>query len=575
MRNPHLPLVNKALRDAGLAELTDDKLIINRTDKRTSTKGMSTKNLINGQPVTPQLLQQIAGPLFLVVDAAGAAASFNRPQSRLAMIDTAVDNPTVNMVRETHRTYKEHKKKRQSLEKELASLPLSITGERDEELLQHWIDELDAFGARMEKFSGSCRLSELVVSTLAERANEISHGHWTDMNGGSATQYTALMEFRDSLNDIDDQIQAANQARDTIGSLSAPDSATTAVERARSLLLDRTTSADPKLVQEKFENVHSGLNKIEDALQECIEQFDHESKGLISYLEATRASINVSLEDVDAIIGEWNLLARKHQIPPTTLPLCYKTLQQELDGNLEARTELPLAVQKEKEALEALGVACEELSAARKDVAQWISSAINNRLPALGMEGSSFQIRSEKSAILEKATASGVDAVSLILQHGDKSRGLGGEIEFVASSGEKARIMLALECEIPGAAGALCGVGAANRITLPPIAVVYDEIDAHVGGHAAVSMAKMISEQAGQKICITHSPSVAAAGKTHLIVHKFANGGTDRVPVKVIEAGPDERRKELARMASGDLATVEAEQFAQALLDDGAFKGPI
>ena len=116
-----------------------------------------------------------------------------------------------------------------------------------------------------------------------------------------------------------------------------------------------------------------------------------------------------------------------------------------------------------------------------------------------------------------------------------------------------------------GAAGALCGGDEARQI--PPVAVIYDEIDAHLGGRAAVAMAKMLSEQSGQIISITHSPSVAAAAKTHLVVQKSAID--DKHAVQVTRADFEKRRKELARMASGDLASSEAERFADALLRNG------
>ena len=136
--------------------------------------------------------------------------------------------------------------------------------------------------------------------------------------------------------------------------------------------------------------------------------------------------------------------------------------------------------------------------------------------------------------------------------------------------------MLAIECALPGSIGAACTNAAIEEDLwggLPPIAVIYDEIDAHVGGRAAVSLANLLVDQSrsNQVIAITHSPSVAAAADMHVVIQrgaKTANGGST-TPVTARVVDERERRQELARMASGDLAVEEAEVFADALIRDG------
>lgn len=209
---------------------------------------------------------------------------------------------------------------------------------------------------------------------------------------------------------------------------------------------------------------------------------------------------------------------------------------------------------------------CSELSNARKVVAKRLSNAVTRRLPSLGMVGAQLSVDVQKGVAFEQATSNGVDNADYMLLYEDSTE-RGGKLDVVASSGEKARIMLAMECELPGSAGALCRVRESQH--LPPIAVLYDEIDAHVGGRAAVSVARMLATQSGQVITITHSPSVAAVADTHLVVTKYPASGSHRVPITVTEVQGDMRKKELARMASGDLAPAEAENFATALLRDG------
>ena len=125
----------------------------------------------------------------------------------------------------------------------------------------------------------------------------------------------------------------------------------------------------------------------------------------------------------------------------------------------------------------------------------------------------------------------------------------------------------------------------------PPASVMYDEIDAHVGGRAAVALAKLLSDQTrlvssngerkssrGQVVSITHSPAVAAIADRHIVVQtkshrndvpldESESGAARSVSVSLIDG--QLRRKEVARMAAGDLATEEAEAFADALIREG------
>jgi DNA repair ATPase RecN len=80
----------------------------------------------------------------------------------------------------------------------------------------------------------------------------------------------------------------------------------------------------------------------------------------------------------------------------------------------------------------------------------------------------------------------------------------------------------------------------------------------------------MLANQFGQIITITHSPSVAAIAETHLVVQKHPTLNSQKIPVTVKKVDGDLRTKDLDRMASGDLASDEADMFASALLRDAA-----
>mmetsp|Transcript_52874 Transcript_52874/g.112340 ORF Transcript_52874/g.112340 Transcript_52874/m.112340 type:complete len:297 (-) Transcript_52874:444-1334(-) len=288
------------------------------------------------------------------------------------------------------------------------------------------------------------------------------------------------------------------------------------------------------------------------------------------------------------------------------------SLRQELDGNVEALQLLPKAKEDERIALEEYSDVCKELSDARKKVAFNLSQSVTKILPSLGLDGSVLQIQLSfrPGGFKEPYCGSeniGVDVADFLLlrqkiKHGDNEEigvpsddmlgtSHGGHIEQVGSSGEISRVLLACETALPGSIGATCNSFAnsaenlASQVDLkmPPISIIYDEIDAHVGGRAAVTVAKLLADQSqsccqstnarasksgSQVIAITHSASLAAIADRHIVVERGVSGRSSSLPIRIHVVDGPSRRKEIARMASGDLASGEAETFADALIRD-------
>ena len=295
---------------------------------------------------------------------------------------------------------------------------------------------------------------------------------------------------------------------------------------------------------------------------------------------------------------------------PYSLPNCHMSISEELDGNVQALKLLPEAEENERMALEDYSYACKELSEARVEAASGLSQSVTLLLPSLGLEGSGFRVQlSQRSGGFEEpyvgSESVGVDIADFLLLHQKTNGGdgsevgtlsenetqHGGNIEQVGSSGEKSRILLAIETALPGSIGSACNsfTNSAENIfddsdsTTLPISVVYDEIDAHVGGRAAVTMAKLLSNQSrnqqssnsnrtarssSQIIAITHSASLAAIADRHIVVERVGNNRLSSLPIKTYVVDGSSQRREIARMASGDLASGEAETFADALIRD-------
>ncbi|MEN3304208.1 MAG: repair protein RecN, partial [Micromonosporaceae bacterium] len=120
-----------------------------------------------------------------------------------------------------------------------------------------------------------------------------------------------------------------------------------------------------------------------------------------------------------------------------------------------------------------------------------------------------------------------------------------------ASGGELSRVMLAIEVVFAGAGG--------------PPTLVFDEVDAGVGGQAAVEIGRRLARlaRAHQVLVVTHLPQVAAFADRHLVVAKDTSGAVTTSGVRQVE--DTERARELARMLAGlpdsDLGIAHAEEL--------------
>jgi DNA repair protein RecN (Recombination protein N) len=125
----------------------------------------------------------------------------------------------------------------------------------------------------------------------------------------------------------------------------------------------------------------------------------------------------------------------------------------------------------------------------------------------------------------------------------------------IASGGELSRLMLAMKCLL------------ARKDMVET--VVFDEVDAGIGGEAAEAVARKIQELSThhQVFCITHLPQIAARGTLHFQVSKKVGDG--RTQSAVVRLSQGERVPELVRMLAGDSATEQAQAWAEDLLVKG------
>ncbi len=197
------------------------------------------------------------------------------------------------------------------------------------------------------------------------------------------------------------------------------------------------------------------------------------------------------------------------------------------------------------------------ISKLRKKAAKDLSARVSAELKALAMADATLVINVESGG---QPGPYGADEISFLLQphSGAPARPLGKG----ASGGELSRVMLAIEV-------VLAAVD-------PVPTFVFDEVDAGVGGRAAVEIGRRLAMLARhvQVLVVTHLPQVAAFADQHIRVTKTSVRGADGATatgftssdVQLLDEA--ERVRELARMLAGQEDSESAQAHAQELLDD-------
>ncbi|HLW75511.1 MAG TPA: hypothetical protein VKS01_00980, partial [Bryobacteraceae bacterium] len=192
-----------------------------------------------------------------------------------------------------------------------------------------------------------------------------------------------------------------------------------------------------------------------------------------------------------------------------------------------------------------------KLTQLRKQSAVSLASKMQTELAALAMEKTRVEIRVSPAAWSE----SGADAVEFLI-----SPNVGEDLkplDKIASGGEISRVALALKT-------ATAPKIAAKNST--PRTLVFDEVDAGVGGSAAEAVGRRLKRIAAssQVLCVTHLPQIAGFADHHYFVEKKSVKG--RTYASIEELTPAQRTQEIGRMLSGERVTSEALRHAEQLI---------
>jgi len=254
-------------------------------------------------------------------------------------------------------------------------------------------------------------------------------------------------------------------------------------------------------------------------------------------------------EQVERRVAAIEDLARKHHVAPAALPHQLGQLRSQLQA-LE-QSELTLGgLDRHLSAIRAkYDDAAAALTAARKTAAKRLSSAVTGLMRQLGMPGGKFETAVETGTDHEPG-AGGADRIDFLV-----SANPGQPVKpvaKVASGGELSRISLAVQ------------VAAAHRHART--CMIFDEVDAGIGGGVAEIVGRQLRELGGrgQVLCVTHLAQVASQAHHQLRVSKLTDGRTSRTTVNTL--GAEERVEELARMLGGVEITRKARDHAREML---------
>ena len=257
-----------------------------------------------------------------------------------------------------------------------------------------------------------------------------------------------------------------------------------------------------------------------------------------------------ALEAAETRLFELRALARKHRCEVDELPELMRDMRSRLESIEGSEALLDALEAAAKDAGARYRKEAEALHDARLAAAARLDKAVAGELAPLKLDVARFRTSVTQLAE-ERWGAQGMDAVEFLIATNPGADF--APLAKIASGGELSRFILALKVALAEQGGAAT--------------VIFDEIDRGVGGAVASAIGERLARLSadGQLLAVTHSPQVAARGRTHYMIAKSSQGTVTKTGVVLLdEAG---RQEEIARMLSGAEVTPEARAQADRLLE--------
>jgi len=299
--------------------------------------------------------------------------------------------------------------------------------------------------------------------------------------------------------------------------------------------LQRATTLDPSLehLNERFSEV---ILNLDDLLQE-----------FRSYLEQLLADPDL-LHQIELRLELIDNLRRKYGNTVLEILEYGQAAEQELQELGNAGVQMDSLIRECTELEQKWQIQAKELSESRKILSLDLENQIETQLSELSMGNTKFKVnftpRSSATPVL-----GGLEEIEFMM-----APNLGEDLKplaKIASGGELSRVMLAIKAIL---------VEAEQTPT-----IIFDEIDAGIGGRTAVNLGKKLHSlgKFRQVLCVTHLPVIAGYGENHYSVQKSIIHGRTTVSVDLLDQ--DSRIQELTRMLGGtdqdDVSLKHAEEL--------------
>ncbi len=261
------------------------------------------------------------------------------------------------------------------------------------------------------------------------------------------------------------------------------------------------------------------------------------------------------LASVEERIARLEALRRKYGRSVAEMLARRDEIEREIESLAGADDRVQALEAEREKAVATANEASLKLSKSRSRAARKLARAVEAELSDLAMAAARFVV--ELAPVTPASDATGLETAAggrerpqflFSANEGEAPR----PIQKVASGGELSRLFLALKNSL--------------RRADRNMVIVFDEVDAGIGGATAERVGRVLAELATehQVLCITHLPQIAAFADRHFVVRKRAAKGRTRT--QVIEVRDDARIDELARMAGGERVTEETRAHARSLL---------
>jgi len=296
------------------------------------------------------------------------------------------------------------------------------------------------------------------------------------------------------------------------------------------------------------------LGEVIDVLRGAQAQLQDAAHSLHAYLGRSDPD-PARLAELDARLSAWLALARRYRRTPAELPALLAGWKVEL-RRLDAAADLDALERALLETAQYWTAQAQRVSRLRRAAAPQLATAVTQVMQQLGMAGGRFEVA---LPALDTAQSFGLENVEFqVAGHaGSSPRALAK----VASGGELSRLALAIAVTTARA-------GAAQGATVPTL--IFDEIDAGVGGNVAYQVGRLMKQLGGssQVLAVTHLAQVAACADQHFVVSKALQGKATVSDIAPVSG--EARVSEVARMLGGERLSDTSRAHALAMLGSNA-----